>query len=538
MTSEEFILDVKTKYGTQRTRDGRLISDLDDKELLTKMLERYPGERENIEDVDMYLGEEVDKIPEVTKTEVQSQLDTAKRSLFSRIGDQFRQASERSESIDESEDSFVGKLIQKAGTGASLVTGVVGEGIKSLPVVGQAAEFVEEKVGQGFEAVTNKIADTEFMQDAGRGYAAVDSGEQESGFEQAAPELLRDAAAAGEVAGLALGAKSVKPTLTATKDVAKAGAAKVADIAESRRVAQAAKVRADVDTAVKNIVQPTGKTLAERTKQVESAKRTLLEVKIEDAKDYASLKGTLDDKVKAIVANQDAHLANFPEKFKPDQLGTYTKVGDETVVTTPVQDALDGLENAYRLSGDAVAATKIRQLKTQMETEGLDVAQINKIARDYNVEFKDKAFDTLGNPKAGFNAENYEAVRKGVKEVARDRMPDGLSKELDAKLADIYETKAMIDKLAVAVDKKIAKLPKNSPFRKAVSGAVSVADTLTGSIVSNILRGIAAKAGVLQKEGLSVLELQDALQKNLKKLQQLDSIEDPQQFQKALEELN
>lgn len=90
MTSQEFLMDVRGKHGSQRTRDGRLVNDLDDKELMTKMLERYPGERDNIDDLDTVLTE--DETPETpVESDVQNRLtETAKEmglgaKLFGRL---------------------------------------------------------------------------------------------------------------------------------------------------------------------------------------------------------------------------------------------------------------------------------------------------------------------------------------------------------------------------------------------------------------------------------------------------------------------
>ena len=87
-TSEEFILDVKTKAGDQRTKDGRLIRDIDDKELMKKMLERYPGERENIVDIDDIIGQVPPSLISDIASSFAKQMIYCNRTRLLRLGDQ------------------------------------------------------------------------------------------------------------------------------------------------------------------------------------------------------------------------------------------------------------------------------------------------------------------------------------------------------------------------------------------------------------------------------------------------------------------
>lgn len=81
MSPEEYILDFKSKYGEQTTRDGRFIRDLDDRELLTKVLQRYPGERVNIVGVDEYLSPEEKKtLP--PQTDLMKKMEEVVGSIF------------------------------------------------------------------------------------------------------------------------------------------------------------------------------------------------------------------------------------------------------------------------------------------------------------------------------------------------------------------------------------------------------------------------------------------------------------------------
>lgn len=240
MTREEYITDIKTRFGEQRSKDGMLIRDMDDEALLEKMLTRYPGDRDEIDDL---TETETEKLPTYPKTEVQKELDEKKQSFLSKIKDRFSESRQREEEIEASGDTGLSKFVQKAGEGASLIGGLAEESIKAMPGIGPAYEFASEKTGEVLKkGVIEPLSETPLIKGAAEGYEAVERGEAEAGFEQVAPELLRDVSAAGEVAGLALGAKGAQQTLKAVDKAVpeiRQTVTKIADEAKAKREAKA-----------------------------------------------------------------------------------------------------------------------------------------------------------------------------------------------------------------------------------------------------------------------------------------------------------
>lgn len=191
-TSEEFILGIKEQSGDQMTRDGKLIRDMDDKELMKRMLERYPGERENIIDIDEYLGEEASNIPDVpAKSDVQAKLDAVSKSpsFLSRVGNRIKEtagdvvetAQGVGSSIADSAKDLYGiatnddtNLAQKfaAGSGrvASGAAGIIGEltigaGKTLLPQDGEdMVKSLTEKVGTAVSETEAAKTATEWYQ--------------------------------------------------------------------------------------------------------------------------------------------------------------------------------------------------------------------------------------------------------------------------------------------------------------------------------------------------------------------------------------
>lgn len=462
-----------------------------------------------------------------------------------RLGEGFQKAGEIARDSELSiPQRVVGPVIASA-SGAASAFGEVGIGVGKLALTQEAENTVKDFA----QSVGEQISETEAAKKTIDWYEALPPEQKANlqmfgGIANVVSTVLGLRGSSAVTGATVRGAEAAVPVIRegveATVDAAKTGARTTVGMTQRALTPSPEVVNTRLNEAVSRIVQPTGKTPNEIAKEVQQARRALSELDTKDVSDYASLNAALDGRVTAIAKAQDEYLAQFPEKFKADQLGRYTKVGKETVTTTPVQDALDGLERAFKLSGDAVGEAKIRQLRQKMDSEGLNVTEINQLARDYNKEFRNLAFDKMGNPKAGFNAENYEAVRKGVKEVARDRMPDDKSKELDARLTDNYETQRMVDKMQVAIEKAIAKAPKEKGFIRrtvgtVVGAGVNLADTLTGNIVSNIGRTIASRAGVAQKTSLTPLEIQMELSKNLKTIEKLNQIQDPDAFAKAFE---
>lgn len=74
MSPEDYAAQVKEKYGDGYTRDGLLIRDLDDRELVKRMVQRYPADAANIIGLDAYLSPEEQKaIPPPTDVQKRAQ---------------------------------------------------------------------------------------------------------------------------------------------------------------------------------------------------------------------------------------------------------------------------------------------------------------------------------------------------------------------------------------------------------------------------------------------------------------------------------
>lgn len=311
--------------------------------------------------------------------------------------------------------------------------------------------------------------------------------------------------------------------------VAARSAGEAVDIAtESRRAARVASQQEKVDNAVARITQAGADDRAK-----EQARRALTEIDTTGVKTYDELNNRIDEQIKAISQNVDAELNQFTETYTPQTAGVYTKVGDKTVTQNPVLEALDGLETAYNKSGEAPKAEAIRQLRQKFETDGLTVREMNDLAREYGIEYRDRSFTKMGDPKAGFNAENYENVRSGLKQVVRDRLPTDTAKELDAKISDLYATRDLTSKIEDRVAKLQQRITNRTLPQKVGGAAAQIVDLIT----MGGLRGFIAKLSPsnIGNKAMNALEIEKELKKNLKELDKLLALQDNKKFADAFE---
>ena len=187
------------------------------------------------------------------------------------------------------------------------------------------------------------------------------------------------------------------------------------------------------------------------------------------------------------------------------------------------------------MSGEAAKASAIRQLRARFEKEGLSVKELNQLAKEYGIEYKDRAFDKMGNAKAGYNAESFENIRKGVKEVLRERMPDDVSKELDAQISDLYSTRDLTRKMEENVNKLYQKIKNRTLMQKAGGALADVVDLATlGTLRGFVQKLLPSNVGL---KTANSLDLERELQKNLAKIEELSKMKEGPEFDNGVKKL-
>lgn len=238
MTTQEYIDNFKNRFGNQSSKDGQLIRDMNDFEVLDRALKRYPGDREEIDEVDLdmyYQTYDPSKKPPPPppKTGVQKKIDELTGGIKTAFETR-RKAQEEAlgKSID-GEQGIASGFLQAAGQGAGFIGDVGFEAIKAV-----TPEPVQEAVGGAVEAV----AGTAPVQGAMEAY---------SGFKEENPELAGNIEAVGNIAsvipgvgvagkGAQLGAKAAKEGVETVVDAAKTGLNTAGNIVDARTVAKTA----------------------------------------------------------------------------------------------------------------------------------------------------------------------------------------------------------------------------------------------------------------------------------------------------------
>jgi hypothetical protein len=260
----------------------------------------------------------------------------------------------------------------------------------------------------------------------------------------------------------------------------------------------------DLDTAIKQIIR-SPKMGIERN--VSQAKTAFSVLNIEPTETSAKVLDKFAEGAKIHSKKVDDIFATDPKQYRLDELIKNTKVGNEVVRQNFVDSALTQLKELYSTIGDEISLKKVDQLAKLAETQGLTKVQINHLAREYGVEFKEKAFSKATNmPLTSTTAEKVELTRKGIKETARSGM--GPEAEIaDNELSAIINTRNLLRKSVEAV---IAQGGKIDPKFIAQAAAEEIAITPIKRLLFKIgLSGI-------KSENLSILQLEDRVYRNIK----------------------
>ncbi len=279
-----------------------------------------------------------------------------------------------------------------------------------------------------------------------------------------------------------------------------------------------------------------GKILQGKKTDIEAGTRALKEIDTTGVKDYSELGGRLKNQITNLAQKVDEKFDTDPTPQPLNELTIKSNVGGKIITTNYVKSALDGLKEAYEKSSDPANAERINQIIQKAETQGLSAKEVNYIAREFGTEFKGKAF----NPKTGdaltsVNANAYENIRTGVKNTARQLMPDEATKALDKTITDLYNTERLVNKMTEAVNKTEQRVQKRN-LGERVGGAIGQGFSL---ITANFFKGFLQKVLIernLGNKSLNNLDLQEMLSKNLKALDKINGAKTEFEFIKLLNE--
>lgn len=280
-----------------------------------------------------------------------------------------------------------------------------------------------------------------------------------------------------------------------------------------------------------------GEILQGKTKDLTAGQRVFKVLDTKGVETYEQLGQRMDDFISASAQKVDELLGKDTTARTLDALATKGKtLGGKVVSTNYVEKAMQQLQELYTKVGDGVSAANMRELLQKARSQGLTNLEVNQLARKYNIEFGDRAFNKVGDALTSVNSQMYETVRKGLKDVARSGLNGEAAKNLDSLISDAYSVRTLIRKNIEKINSLDQRAAKRGWGEKIGRGLGIVADTATGGILSGFVKKlIPSNVGL---KTLNALDLEQALSKNLRILEEATNAETPGALIKAIKKLN
>lgn len=528
MTREEFAQKIRAKYQNGITSDGIPYSQLSDDELVNRVVAKYPSYQSQITDNQSAenMGEKPNLV-ERAKTGVQNFFSSAKQSIQNR-----GQAGEQ-ELIRASKGEI---------TPAQGYLRTFGQGAGAVADIGKllVPEWVNKTISKAFEVGYNaqRAITPRPLREAGDKLTAAALTEYDT-WKQNNPEAAKDLEAVFNIGEMLLTAEGAVDVANITKSVGKQALKEVekvggrtlstiskvtGDVIEARRLSRISATMDDLDSIIgKTIVQGStkGKGVSFDAKAVADAKKTLSTINTKGVSSFTDLRTTIDDGVEALANKVDdiltAEAPNIGE-LKPKDLVTEIKVKNKTVKQNYVEDALNHLEELYTNTNDAASRAEIEILKEKMVNEGLDIKDINDIARRYGREVR-SFNEKTGVPLTSINAQAYENTRKGIKKTLRNLMPDDMLKVLDERMSQMMNTSRLVERLEQNT-KALYRVAKERGVLENIArkGADIVNAASFNTVSGFVSRFLPSNVGL---KTMNAIDLENALSKNLKRINKL-----------------
>lgn len=492
MNQDEYIVSIKERFGDQATKDGQLIRDMNDDELLRRMLERYPGDRDKIIDLDESVAKDV-ALPEPTKetSQLQQRFANVANAAKTRFANQ---KSALGKSV-EGEQGIGSGVLQAVGQGAGFLGDVAFEGAKAL-----TPDVVKEPIKQALGAV----ASTAPVQGALEGYEAWKAQHPEAAANlEATTNIVTTIPGLG--GGVKLAEKGVETGIDVAKGVAKRAPAITENVVDATKAGTAViseklapnLEKEAIDVAV---IGPQGKkqtiSSLERSGQEGGfAPDESLFGKISGADKYVPTARDIEvaNSVKGIVRKSNPpskNLANINNKIsevsetivrpalkanpQPFNTATYAKKLREVEMPDFIK-ADSTLANTYEMVRNRFLDVVKKGVKTK---EGLwearkDIDQV--IEQQFGA--------------AGFNPDKYSALQKAILDMRRatndfiaEGIPDDTFRKEMRNMSNMYRARHNIalDNYAIQNKPMIIKFALNNPKKWATLKLAGLGVLLSG----------------------------------------------------------
>ena len=436
-------------------------------------------------------------------------------NALERVGNVIEQQGRTVQEAISGEGEFAGRSDIRRGFEAA------GAAATAIPAVAVAAapEPVRTVLGKAGEVFTNVI---NFLGEKVGSIPAITKWvEQNPEAARNLEEIAGTTKAAGDISStilLAQGAASgaQKAVDVGSKGVQKAGQVIASTIDKARPATKALYERSS------EIIKPTP-TPAKAMGEVLQAKKPLTTKDVQafknidttKVKTYADLKGQVDESIAKLSGQVDDYLAQDPTVVPLSKLVTRTTSGSGRVIERNfVETAIGHLKELYTTAADDVARADIDDLLAKAQTTGLTRLEVNDISRLYNSEFGSKAFSKVtGEPLTSVNAQAYENIRSGLKDVARKGMGGAEAAATDKIISSLYNVKDLVTKNVAAVQRLQQRIAERGLVEKVGYIAAKYGDILTGGSLRGFIGGLLPRGAGYKI--MNALDLEERLAKNL-----------------------
>lgn len=436
------------------------------------------------------------------------------KGLGQRIGETITDAGKQVNEAISGTGSFAGETPVRRGfeATAAAATAPVEAGLQLLPQkVRQAGDVVTKAAGGVISSLVDTLGSTPVFQWITAHPKAA----------KALEEVAGTLSAGGQIAGDILATQAVAQGAQKTVDVVKVGVQKTQQLLEQTNPALSRLVNRSSE-----IVKPTpspeqaaGQVLQAKKPITQKDIQAFKNIDLEGVKTYSDFQKRVRDSIGNLSEKVDSYLAQDTTSVPLKKLVTKTTTGSGRVVERNfVETALDNLKELYAKTADDVGLADVEDILTKAQTSGLSKLEINNISRLYNSEFGSKAFSRVtGDPLTSVNAQAYENIRKGLKEVARSGMGGTEAAATDKIISSLYDVEGLVKKNVQAVQKLQQRIAERGILEKAGHLVSKYSDILTGGSIRGFVSGLLPRGAGYKT--LNALDLQDRLSQNLKIIQ-------------------
>ncbi len=255
-----------------------------------------------------------------------------------------------------------------------------------------------------------------------------------------------------------------------------------------------------------------------QTSDIQKAKKALSDINIQGVKTYDDLAKATNNKIQSLSTGLDDVLSKNPTIKKLSELNYKIKVGSETLTHNYTDDAIKQLDDLYAKTGDIEKQALLRQFKATAQTKGLNLKELNDLAKLHGSDIN--AFNANGEAASGLAKQAAENTRKGLKSTARELFGNSVYKATDEEISNLIRVRDLSEKMAENVNTLKQKITDRSLGNKIGRSLFNMLDTITGGTTSGFIRSAVVPRGGGLKV-MNAIDLENALQKNLKEIQGL-----------------